>query len=555
LTYDLKTLDAEFSTQLLNSSTFRQSQRNYVEYYNNNVFYQRAAGDPIPKRSVGVNLLKAFADKNIHYTSDFPKMKKPASGTDIQSRMTASLIEKVLAAAWKTNNGSMKQRRWASDGTLMAEAYSLTDWDIDERSPVIKRLDPRYCHASYSNDVDSNLLAFWYAVPMTKEAIHDKFGIDPGTSGIATGGVTLDGNAVPIDGKERFYVIIRWDDKVRAAWVGNQFLEKPHKHMWDTIPVDICRPFESGNTDSHGGFYLEQLVPLQAEFNETFRRRANIIRKLSNPAVWGRGIMANQFDEVKKALEGTGGFVGLKANGELNFLQLQETKVLDDHLASLESEMKNLSGMGDAAFGRSGGANTSAAAVAMYFQPTVKHIMNQWIAWCAFYEAINSKILRSYQIFGRTQEQFKVYGQRQGGTFEPIEGVGADGQTTYSISKVSGGYTAEFTKEMLGEDTCTSIIVPDITPRDETATRNQAIQAVTSGFMSRVSAYEQYGMFDPEDEIQLLQSEREDPRLHPEVFQQVSQAQATLAGAANPANAPQLPAETATAPGVTAPAR
>ncbi len=558
--YDLTTLDAEFTTQLTNSVSFRERQRNYVSYYNNNVFYQPKAGEPLVKRNVGVNLLKAFADKNIHYTSDFPKMKKPASGTDIPSRMTASLVEKVILAAWKDNQGAMKQRKWAGDGTLMAEAYALTEFDVDTRRPVIKRLDPRYCHTLYANDVDGVVKAFYYAVPMTKEAIKAKFGIDPTKSGIGadSGGTvaTLDGNPVPVDGRDRFFVVVRWDEKMRVAWVGNKFLEQPHKHMFDGIPVDICRPFESGQTDNHGGFYLEQLTPLQAEFNETFRRRANIIRKLSNPAVWGRGIMANQFDEVKKALEGTGGFVGLKANGELNFLQLQETKVLDDHLASIEAEMKNISGMGDAAFGRSGGANTSAAAVAMYFQPTVKHILNQWIAWSAFYESINSKVLRAYKTFGKPDEQFTVYGSRQGSTFEPMETGEMDesGQPAYAMRGASGGYGVTFSKEMLGEDTCTEILVPEITPKDETAARQMAINAVTAGFMSRVSAYEQYGLIDPEDEIQLLQSEREDPRLHPEVLQQTAQAMATMAGAGAPGNGVQLPGESSTAPGVTQPA-
>lgn len=555
-------LDQEFTQMLINSSKFRDDQRNYVSYYNNNVFYAPSAGEPTPKRNVGVNLLKTFADKNIHYSSTFPKMKKIANSADIQARMQASLMEKIILGVWGANDGKLKQRKWATDGTLMAEAHALIEWDFDDNMPLIKRLDPRYTHVLFANNVDSVAKAVYYAVPMTKEAIKAKFGVDATTTQIAPATTTLDGNQVPVDGVERFYVIKKYTDDTVTSWVGEHIIEPEHKHGFDSIPVVVCKPFESGQTDGRGGFYLSDLTPLQAEFNETLRRRSNIIRKLSNPAVWGRGIMAAQFDEVKKALEGAGGFVGLKANGELAFLQLQQTDVLDKHLEHIEAEMKNISGMGDAAFGRAGGANTSAAAVAMYFQPTVKHVLNQWIAWSSFYESINDLIFQSYKFYGKTGQEFTVYGERQGGAYEYLESANDEtGEQEYNGGIKSGGFAITFTKDDLSDDHCTEIVVPDITPKDTTATQQLVINAVQSGFMSRVTAYDLFGLTDPEDELNLLQAEREDPRLHPEVLQQVSQATATMAGAqqqpdmmAN-AGAPQLPAETATSPLVTPPAR
>lgn len=541
--YDLKTLDGDFSTQLINSRQFRTDQRDYVSYYNNNIFYTPLPGEPRPKRNMGVNLLKAFADKNIHYTSSFPTIKKPANGTDLQTRQAASMVEKIISSVWKTNKGTTKQRKWANDATLMAEAYSLIEWDAKNRQPIIKRLDPRYCHVQFANDVEGSVSKFWYAVPMTKEAIKAKFGIDPQKTGSTV--MALDGNEIPIDGVERFFVIMFWDKMTRAVWVGDQYLEKPHKHGWPMIPVDVAKPFETGLDDNRGGFFLSQLAPLNAEFNETLRRKANIIRKLSNPAVWGRGIVANQFDEIKKALDGSGGFVGLKAQGELAFLQLQETNVLDTHMKDLFDRMKDISGYGDGSFGQALGANTSGDAVSMYFAATSKAVENQWISWKAFYEAINEKILMAYELFGYTGEQFTLYGSRSVGTIEPVENE--DG--TVGNKYQTGGYEVKFSKDMLkGIDKCTEIITPTATPKDETAAKNYALQASNGGFLPRVRAYEIAGELDPEQTLDLLAEERQDPRLHPEVLQQVSQAMAMGQGGGMSGAAPLPATSGATAP-------
>lgn len=553
--YSVSALDAEFTRQLINSAGFRQRQRDNVTYYNSNVFYAPKAGENKPVRNVGVNLLKMFADQNIHYTSGFPTIKKPAGGTDLETRETASLIEKIILSTWRSNGGKMLQRKWASDGTLMAEATALIEFDYKGRRPKIKRLDPRYCHYQYSNEVDNEVVAFWYAVPMTKEAIKAKWGVEPTKTGIASAQITLDGNAVPVDGVERFYVIMRLDKTTRVVWAGEHYLEEPHNHQWPVIPVEVAKPFDTGMADSRGGFFIDPLIDLQAEFNETIRRRANIIRKLSNPAIWGRGIMANQFDEVKAALEGSGGFVGLKQNGELGFLQLQETAVLDNHLKDILDNMKAISGFNNAALGIPMGANTSASAVGLYFQGTQKAILNQWIAWQSFYEAINEKICLAYQIFGKTGEDFTLYGTSLTGSVSMVDGGDGNMKPQYQ----AGGYQVKFTKEQLGQDFCTEVIAPDVTPKDETATKQLALNAVQTGFLPRVRAYEMFGDTDPESTLDLLAQEREDPRLHPEVLQQTAQAMSTMAGAGEagaetPGEAPEpgtapLPGETATAPG------
>lgn len=518
MNYTIEELDAEFSRVLLNTGDFRDRQRTMVTYYNNNVFYSPLPGEPKPKRNVGVNLLKAFADKNMHYLSPFPTIKKLPAG-DIEARMRASLIEKILHSAWRANKGKMLQRKWGNDGTLMAEMYAMVEWSYKGRCPHIRRLDPRYCYPVFSNEVDNQLKAFYYAVPMTKEAVKAKYGVDPVRSGIEASGATMDGNEIPVDGEDRFFVVMRFDWKVRTTWVGDKFVEKPHNHLMGQIPVFHCYPFDTGETNSRGGFFLEPLVPIQAEYNETLRRKANIIRKLSNPAVVGKGVIASQFDDIKKALNGDAGFIGLKQQGELQFLQLSETQLLDNHMADLIQRMKDISGFPTATFGESIGANTSGDALSMYFQPTTQATANQWIAIASMYEAINEMVLKCYEIFGYTGEQFKIAGSKPKGTFEPVMQYSEDGQEAgYANQYVAGGFTASFTKDQIAGDYETVIVPPSATPEDTYKNKQLAMESVSTGFLPRVQAYEEYGIVDPEDTLNQLAQEKEDPRLNSDLL-------------------------------------
>jgi hypothetical protein len=516
--YTINELDAEFERVLLNTGDFRTLQRTFVDYYNKNVFYTPLPGEPKPKRNVGVNLLKAFADKNIHYLSPFPTIKKLPSG-DMEARTRASLIEKILHSTYRYNKGKMMQRKLAVDGTLMAEMYVMAEFGLKTRCVHHRRLDPRYSYPVFSNAIDNKLKAFYYAVPMTKEAIISTYGVDPEKSGIGSTTASLDGNEIPVDGDSRFYVVMRWDDQVRCVWVGNKFLEKPHNHQMGFIPVANAYPFENGMTDNRGGFFLDALAPIQAEFNETLRRKANIIRKLSNPAVWGRGIIASQFDDIKKALNGDAGFIGLKQQGELGFLQLAETKLLDDHMADLLARMKDISGFPTATFGESVGANTSGDALSMYFQPTTQATANQWIAISNLYESLNEMTLKLYEIFGRTGEEFKITGSRPKGTYEPtMQYDDAGEEAGYKNTYQTGGYSATFTADQIAGDYETVVMAPTAQPSDTYKEKQLAQSAVSTGFLPRIQAYEDYGIIDPEDTVNQLAEEREDPRLHPEVF-------------------------------------
>lgn len=516
--YTIEKLDQEFSSVLINSAGYRTDQRNSLNYYKYSAFWGGGDGEPKRRNPVQANWLKAFAEKNKNYIGQFPIIKVPPKGNDEESRLHCGLIEKIVYGTHEANRSKVRQKQFAFDMTLMSEAVAVTQFNTATREVEIRRFDPRICYWKWTNTMEPVVSAFFVAQPMTKAQIESSFP-SADTSSLSESAVLAhsDGSYVPVDGQEYFWVIGRWDSKVRCWWVGNQWLEKPHDHLCPYFPVDRCAPLLTGNEDMTGGFFLTPLVELQAEYNETLSRKSAIVKKMGNPTVWAKGVLKEQMTEIRKAMRGDGGFFGLKGNGEVGILQLPETVLFDQHLDRLEKAMKDISGFNDAAFGNPVGANTSADAVAMYYQPTTQAVADQWISISDFYESINAKILMAYEAFGLSTEQFNLWGSRPRGT---VESVMVEGQAKLRYSK---DYAVTFTSRDIQGYYRSQAITPNLLPKDDIASKRLYMEAANSRFVPFIEAYEEWGLIDPQDTLDQLEQQQANPVLNPQGFQQVAQ--------------------------------
>lgn len=499
-------LNKELESIINDDNGYKQEMRDYRDYYQHSAMYKSRSGVNNAKSELRSNLLRIFADKLIHYTSPEPITKVPTTGADDASRQSASIREKIIYAVRRKSNTALLRREWAFDADVMSMAVAETRFNLSTRCAEVRRYDPRHCYWQHSNDNDQRLVAFWAVYPISKTEAQKRYGVTP-TKNLLSNEIFSNNEALKrIDGEEWFLMAIRWDDKNRSAWVGDQWIEEPHNHMMGIIPIDICTPFYDGNLSRRGSFFLEPLIPLQAELNETIKQRANIVRRMANPVIWGRGIISKQFDEVKRSLKnGGGGFVGLKQGGDMGVLTVSDTTMLKEHSAEIMDHMMKAAGFGLAAFGDAGGANSSGDALAMSFNPTQKLIDHVNIAFTAFDEAINAKILMMYDKFLKTGEQVTLTGYSASGT---LEGLASD---TEKMKYKQGGFEVTFDKSVIAGN-YTSIAIPKpITPRDELAMKRLLKEAVDSKLLSRTTALEEWGILSPEDELSLLRAEQQDP--------------------------------------------
>lgn len=526
----IQELNAELSDVIVNFHDYHSRMSLMLNYYENSVFYRPKSGKIRESDDLRANLLKVFADKNIHYTSGESTIKVPPAPDD---RQNASIREKILYAVRQKSNGALLRRKWARDATLLSAAVAETVWDAKGRCASVRRYDPRHCYWQQSNDNDGSVIAFWAVFPITLDECQRLYdGATPTSNGGIPQTSFLSDNLRHIDGKDWFLQAIKWTGKTKQAWVGNVIVEPEHNHGFSEIPIDICKPFDNLNLDGQGAFYLEPLLSPQAELNHVTKQRSNIVDRMANPVIWGRNIVTRGFDDVKQNLgKAGGGFVGLGRQGELGLLQVNDVQMLDKHEDRIIQQMMRLSGFGAATFGESVGANTSGDALGMYFTPTQRLIEDQNISWTAFDQSINSKILEAYDKNMTYGEQLSLSGYHPGGTLMAIEG-------STDKKYQSGAFTQIFGKDVIGGNYNNVSIPRNITPKDEIALKRWALEAVAQKVISRTTAYEMFDFLSPEDELAMLTQEQSDPMINPDGTQKILQtAQQAATATAQPAPA------------------
>lgn len=502
--YDIGSLNREFQAVQLDFTQLHSDMNFYLDAYENNVFYRPKANMPV-NSSIGVNLLQVFADKNWFYLSPFPKTVVPPNNQD---RQGANIREKILLGTHDYNSMDLMWSKLTHDGTILSLAATDTRFNFDTRCVHVRRFDPRRVYWQKSDANDEGIDVFWTATAMTREAIRRKYGVTPtGDSGMTYEDI-MENSSIPMDGKDYFLVIERNDANVTVVWAGNTLLVEPYNHQLGVIPNDLAMPLRLANFDHKPDFYLRRLKHLQAEFNELFRQRANIVRKLGNPVVWARGVGVNNKSKIEEALQTDGGFVGLNERGELKLLSIPETQMIDTALNDVFQRMKDVAGFPTATFGEVVGANTSGDALGMYFTPTQRAIDHQNIAYKSMLKSINSKILRGYNKFLKTGEVKSLDGYTANGMMMEA----GEGQLQYQSG---GAFTVQFTKDMCS-NYYNVINTNSVTPKDDIAYKTLIFQMIQAGAISKVRGYEELGFLSPEDELQMLENEARMPYLNPE---------------------------------------
>ncbi|HYH02061.1 MAG TPA: hypothetical protein VEC37_03095, partial [Bacillota bacterium] len=209
-------LNQELSGVVINFHQYHSDMETYRNYYLHSAFYKAKSGDTPMRKELVINLLKVFADKNIHYTSAMPTMKVPGTPED---RQNASIREKILYAVHSKSNTALLQRRWARDATILSAAVAVTEFDRKARCAVVRRYDPRHCYWQLSNDNDKRVLAFWIVFPITKEECQRRYGVTPKSNGTMPQTVFDNGTLKHIDGQDWFLQAIKLTGNTRSAWV------------------------------------------------------------------------------------------------------------------------------------------------------------------------------------------------------------------------------------------------------------------------------------------------------------------------------------------------
>lgn len=500
--HDISALRREFDNLSIVFNEVHDDMQSYLDGYEYNFYY--APKPNVTRKNIGVNLVQVFADKLWFHTSEFPKINVPSMPDDDER---ADIREKILLSTHQENGTDLLWSEWTFDGGVLGACVARTTFDLTQRCVRIQRHDPRRCYWQKSGNGVNSVDVFWTATPMTYEAVKEKYGVDPKGADTMAFDVVQSDDSLIHDGRDYYLVITRDDAEYSCEFVGKMFLKKPYKHLQGCLPVDVAIPYKTAKTQKPKQ-YLSKLKDLQAEFNELWRRRGNVVRKLGNPLVWGRGIYKGNEQDIREQLSNDGGFVPLKENGEMGLLTIPETRMIDSALLDTFNRMKDVAGFPTATFGEVVGANTSGDALGMYFTPTQKMVTHFNKSYKAFLQGINAKILRLYDVFLKLDEQKELYGYV---SQSQLRTLGGETKLTRG-----NGYSVTFTKDSIAHNYLNVVTPSAVTPKDDIQYKRFILDAVTNKMMSRTTGLDEIGILSPEDEFKRLQQEQQDPMLNPE---------------------------------------
>lgn len=508
-------LQSEFDEALMRSNSYHDDMAFYLDAYYNNVYYPSKPNAPV-RTNKGINTLQIFADKMHFSLAEFPQINVPAVPGD---RENASIREKILYSTHHHNNSSVMWARQAFDATVLSAVITVAEWSFEEQCVKLRRIDPRFAFWRDSDGVNDDIDTFWEVKPVLRSRIEDEYGVKPQGSPLTVNMLaTFD---IPYSADDEYFAVItRHTAETTVRWVGTKMLIRAHAHGLGRNPAVVTFPIEvaSQTKGKSGDFYLRKLVGLAAEFNEYWRQRANIVKKLGNPTVYAKGLRAKQFQPIKDGMSLDGGFVGLSENGELGILSIPETKMIDMALADTYQRMKDIAGFPTATFGESVGANTSGDALGMYFQPTTKMVSTYTTPLARHMETINGLILRFYDTRLPLEERKKLYGTLPNGKYIRNE----------SGERQGGAYSVEFGKQNINGQYHNVVTMPSVTPKDDIAHKRLWFDAAREKIISRTTFYDKVGFLSPQDELSILKEESEDPMLNMQGAAQMMSAAAPL---------------------------
>lgn len=526
MTGETSEYEVEFRQAVTQHRTYLDDMRKSLEGYNTNFYYPRKANSP-KNDNGGVNLVRVFADKAWNYLSQLPKVSVPIDPND---REGSSKREKLLYTTYQENGFDQKWAKGAFFGTTLSALVYVLDFNIKTRRVKIELHDPRFCVWQSSDWTGDSIDTLWTVRPMSSVAIKREFGVDVKSIG-AQPMSPIDDQAFiyedisPVE-DDKYLVVKRLDQEKVVLMVGGVVIKK-YNHLKGLSPFEVILPIEIATNKKRGDFYVLRLAELQAEFNDLWRKRSKIVDRLGSPVVWGRGVNQKTIDELKRR-NVDGGFIGLKETGELGLLTVPETAMIDQALENCFQRMKDVAGFPTATFGEIAGANTSGDALGMYFQPTTRMIEHQNIAYRAGLKRLNAKILQLFDTFLMPGEPVSLTGVLPKGNYT----MDQTGSMMYG-----GSFNDVIFKEEIAGRYQNDVTTNAVTPKDDIAYKRLILDAVNAKFISRTTAFDEFGLLSPQDELQQLANEQSQPALNPEGTQAIMagalQAQQLAGGVPN----------------------
>jgi hypothetical protein len=460
--------------------------------------------EPPDRYSLTLNYLKPTVDKSVQSLVGRPLgLQVMPNGTDEAARRQAEALEGILYATWEANDAETQLYRVAFNMFVLRRGLVYYWWDPAELRVRFKSCTPdnflpeydgtEVLRAIYAHRRSTTALQEEY--PEFAALIHD----DPGST-LAQ----VYGQDQPRFGGEGYTTVLDYFDRkghyIRV--MGDAVLEGDLDYPVAEVPFIDFPCFEVGEELEPQNLF-DQVVELNQYLCQLVSQKADIIKKFSNPTIIDYG--SGQTPEtIRRAIQADGAVVPSRRDGKIEILTWSgQTPGIDEQQTLILDALYDLTGKPRSSYGQTM-TNQSGIQTNLTLNPTIQsndyheQLVGRRLA------RLNERILMLWEKFGA-------------GEVVPFRGRVPTGlnnnssrfmNTTADPAEIRGWYKNR-------------IKWPSAIRTDDPAYVQNDLQQLTSDppAISLYTSLENRGVEDVEAEIDRINQQLMDPRMHPDRLQ------------------------------------
>jgi hypothetical protein len=459
---------------------------------------------PADRYSLTANYLKPFIDKSIQLlVGRLPAMQVMPNGTDEVARRHAEALEGILYGAWELNNAQKVLFNVAFNSFVLRRGLVYYWWDPKDKAFCFKSCVPDNFYPEWDGDVMVRALYVHRRLtdqlkkeyPKEAELIRDDTGMEL---------AQIHGMDQPRLGGEGYTTVIDYYDIEgnHARLMGDAIKEQNLGYPVPEVPFIDFPCFPVGEELEPQNLF-NQIVELNQYLCQLISQKADIIKKYSNPTIvdYGSGQPA---ETVRRAVQNDGSVIPAKFGSKIELLMWQgSTPGIDEQLVFVQDALYDLSGKPRSSFGQTI-TNQSGVVTNLALTPTLQSNEYHETIWGERLSRLAERNLQLVEKFLAGEEiEFRGY-------IPSGSGLAAKRWRASTImGKDIGGWYK------------TRIKWPSAIRTDDPAYVQNDLSQLTSDppAISLYTSLENRGVEDVEAEMDRIEQQLMDPRLHPDRMQ------------------------------------
>lgn len=318
--------------------------------------------------------------------------------------------------------------------------------------------------------------------------------------------------------QRRIPVLECWTPQSYALIVGGvKIYNGPNPNVWsDTkegfIPFVVIENIRNAG-EGEGEGDIEQARALNESLNWVLSRKMHTVMRYLTPTVVWEGAPPNYAEILADSLKGGGG-IPTRIGSRISLLTYdREPAAVAQLEATLRQALLESAGMNEIALqGVTSGSVNTGPALAAQFQPVISTVDKKRLGWEAGIKKLFAMLLQVQEDIGDS----KALGQAV------INEVVASQDNP-------DGQLVELSGKMIKGLRTVSLQWPGVLPKDDSESARLEMEKASQGLQSIYTTMEKLGTEYPNDELQRIRMESQDPGVRPDIVSQQMRAEAPYA--------------------------